>query len=108
LGREIEERFDEDNMLKIAASFYSPARGLRTVNHVRESSWSRLRRVESGHLALERALPHHFGLTMFGNLEVFFVPLSLLSCCFVILIKYSRAQKGTQASYPCHYHFLLL
>ena len=45
-------------------------------------------------------LPHQLGLTMFGNLEVFFVLLSLLSHCFVILIKYSRAQKGNQASYP--------
>jgi len=43
---------------------------------------------------------HHISLTMFGNLEVFFVSLSLLSYCFVILIKYSRAQKGTQASHP--------
>ena len=40
-------------------------------------------------------LSYHFGLSMFGNLEVFFVSLSLLSHCFVILIKYSRAQKGT-------------
>jgi len=43
---------------------------------------------------------HHCGLAMFGNSEVFFVSLSLLSLCFVIIIKYSRAQKGTQASYP--------
>jgi len=52
--------------------------------------------------------PYHFALTVFGNLEVFFVSFLLLSHCFVILIKYSRAQKGTQASY-LHYHpFLLL
>ena len=44
---------------------------------------------------LGRALSHHFGLAMFGNLEVFFVSLSLLSLCFVIIIKYSRAQRGT-------------
>ena len=50
---------------------------------------------------------HHSNLTSFGNLEVFFVLLSLLSHCFVILIKYSRAQKGNQASYP-HYYFSLL
>jgi len=42
------------------------------------------------------ALPHYFGLTMFGNLEVFFVLVFLLSYCFVILIKYSRAQKGVK------------
>jgi len=34
---------------------------------------------------------HHCGLARFGNLEVFFVSLSLLSLCFVIIIKYSRA-----------------
>jgi len=57
---------------------------------------------------LEGALSYYFDLAMFGNLEVFFVLLSLLTHCFVILIKYSRAQKRTQASYP-HYHpFLLL
>jgi len=44
---------------------------------------------------LEEVPPHHIGLTMFGNLEVFFISLSLLSHCFVILIKYSGAQKGT-------------
>ena len=38
-----------------------------------------------------RVPSHHCGLAMFGNLEVFFVSLSLLSVCFVIIIKYSRA-----------------
>jgi len=51
---------------------------------------------------------HHCSLAMFGNSEVFFVLLSLLSLCFVIIIKYSRAQKGTQASYPYHHPSLLL
>ena len=57
---------------------------------------------------LEKMLPYHIGLATFGNLEVFFVLLSLLSLCFVIIIKYSRAQRGTQASYPYYYPFLLL
>ena len=52
--------------------------------------------------------PHHFSLTIFGNLEDFFVSLFLLSCCFVILIKYSRAQRGDQALHPHHYPSLLL
>ena len=39
---------------------------------------------------------HHFPLTIFGNLEVFFVSFLLLYYCFVILIKYSRAQKGQE------------
>jgi len=43
---------------------------------------------------------HHCGLARIGNSEVFLVSLSLLFLCFVIIIKYSRAQKGTQASYP--------
>jgi len=43
-----------------------------------------------------------------GNSEVFFVSLSLLSLGFVIIIKYSRARKGTQASYPHHLPSLLL
>ena len=51
---------------------------------------------------------HHCSLAMFGNLEVFFVSLSLLSLCFVIIIKYSRAQRGTQASHPYFHPFLLL
>ena len=43
---------------------------------------------------------HHYGLTMFGNSEVFFVSLSLLSLCFVIIIKYSRAQRGKTSIIP--------
>jgi len=54
------------------------------------------------------ALYHHCELARIGNSEVFFVLLSLLSLCFVIIIKYSRAQKGTQASYPHHHPSLLL
>ena len=54
------------------------------------------------------ALYHHYGLARIGNSEVFFVSLSLLSFCFVIIIKYSRAQKGNQASYPHHHPSLLL
>ena len=49
---------------------------------------------------LEEVPYYHYGLARIGNLEVFFVSLSLLSLCFVIIIKYSRAQRGTQASYP--------
>jgi len=51
---------------------------------------------------------HYCGLTRFGNLEVFFVSLSLLSLCFVIIIKYSRAQRRKQASYPHPHPSLLL
>jgi len=51
---------------------------------------------------------HHYGLARIGNSEIFFVSLSLLSFCFVIIIKYSRAQKGNKASYPYHHPSLLL
>jgi len=51
---------------------------------------------------------HHYSLARIGNLEVFFVSLSLLFLCFVIIIKYSRAQKGTQESHPHHHPSLLL
>ena len=50
----------------------------------------------------------HYGLARIGNLEVFFVSLSLLSFCFVIIIKYSRAQEGNHTSYPHHHPSLLL
>ena len=43
---------------------------------------------------------HHYGLARIGNLEVFFVSLSLLSFCFVIIIKYSRAQEGQSSIIP--------
>jgi len=39
---------------------------------------------------------HYFTLTIFGNLKVFFVSFLLLYHCFVILIKYSRVQKGKE------------
>ena len=48
----------------------------------------------------EGALSHHCGLIMFGNSEVFFVSFSLLSLCFVIIIKYSRAQRGNTSIIP--------
>jgi len=51
---------------------------------------------------------HNYSLARIGNSEVFFVSLSLLSFCFVIIIKYSRAQEGNQASYPHHHLSLLL
>jgi len=43
---------------------------------------------------------HHYGLAKIGNSEVFFVSLSLLSFCFVIIIKYSRAQEGKSSIIP--------
>ena len=46
--------YSRARQLKIAVSFYSPARGLRTVYCVREDFWSRVRRVESGHPVFRR------------------------------------------------------
>ena len=74
--------------LKITVFIYCLVRGSRPDYRAREDSWSRVRGLGSGHLVFRRVPPHYFGLAMFGNLEVFFVSLSLLSHCFVILIKY--------------------
>jgi len=46
------------------------------------------------------ALYHHYDLARIGNLEVFFVSLSLLSFCFVIIIKYSRVQEEKSSIIP--------
>jgi len=75
--------------------------------------WERVARVGLGCLGAVSRCPgeapyHHYSLTRIGNSEVFFVSLSLLSFCFVIIIKYSRAQEGNQASYPYHHPSLLL
>jgi len=43
---------------------------------------------------------HHYSLVRIGNLEVFFVSLSLLSFCFVIIINYSRTQEGQSSIIP--------
>ena len=43
---------------------------------------------------------HYYSLAMFGNSEVFFVSLSLLSLCFVIIIKYSRAEGNSSIIPP--------
>jgi len=43
---------------------------------------------------------YHYSLARIGNSEVFFVSLSLLSFCFVIIIKYSRAQEGKSSIIP--------
>jgi len=94
--------------LEIVVSVCSPARGLRPNHHIEQDSRSRVRGSESDHLVFGKALSHHYGLTMFGNSEVFFVLLSLLSLCFVIIIKYSRTQRGTRAIYPYHHPSLLL
>jgi len=52
---------------------------------------------------------HHYSLARIGNLEVFFVSLSLLSFCFVIIIKKTLGYKrGKEASYSHHHPSLLL
>jgi len=54
---------------------------------------------------LKEVPSYYFTLTIFGDLEVFFVSFLLLYYCFVILIKYSRAQKGQKNTFP-YYLFL--
>jgi len=65
----------------------------------------RVTRVGLGCLGVVSQCPggapyHHYGLARIRNSEVFFVSLSLLSFCFVIIIKYSRAQEGNQSYTP--------
>ena len=88
--------------LKTAVSVYDLSKCSRPDHCARKGRRSRVSRCPGG------ALYHHYGLARIGNSEVFFVSLSLLSFCFVIIIKYSRAQEGNQASYPHHYPSLLL
>ena len=54
MGREAKESlmkiiYSRARQLETAASLYSPARGLRTVYDVKEDSWNRVRRAESGY-----------------------------------------------------------
>ena len=88
--------------LKIAVSVYDLSKRSRPDHCARKGHRSRVSRCLGG------APYHHYGLARIGNSEVFFVLLSLLSFCFVIIIKYSRAQEGKEASYPYHYPSLLL
>ena len=88
--------------LKTAVSVYDPSKRSRLDHCARKGRWSRVSRCPGG------APYHHYGLARIGNSEVFFVSLSLLSFCFVIIIKYSRAEEGNQASYPHHHPSLLL
>jgi len=46
------------------------------------------------------ALYHYYSLARIGNSEVFFISLSLLSFCFIIIIKYSRAQEEKESNTP--------
>ena len=88
--------------LKTAVSVYNPSKRSRLDHCARKGRRSRVSWCPGG------APYHHYGLARIGNSEVFFVLLSLLSFCFVIIIKYSRAQEGNQASYLHHHPSLLL
>jgi len=88
--------------LKTAVSVYDPLKCSRPDHCARKGRRSRVSWCPGG------ALYHHYGLARIGNSKVFFISLSLLSFCFVIIIKYSRAQEGNQASYPHHHPSLLL
>jgi len=94
--------------LKITISVYGLSRGSRSDHCAREGSQSKTKEWRVVSQCSGGAPSHYCSLVMFENSEVFFVSLSLLSLCFVMIIKYSRAQKRTQASYPHHHSFLLL
>jgi len=88
--------------LKTAVSVYDLSKRSRPDHWARKGHQSRVSWCPGG------APYHHYSLARIGNSEVFFVSLSLLSLCFVIIIKYSRAQEGKKASYPHHHPSLLL
>jgi len=88
--------------LKTAVSVYDPSKCSRPDHCARKGRQSRVSQCPGG-------VPYHYyGLARIGNSEVFFVSLSLLSLCFVIIIKYSRTQEGNQVSYPYHHPSLWL
>jgi len=88
--------------LKTAISVYSPSKRSRPDHCARKGRRSRVSWCLGG-------APYcHYGLARIGNSEVFFVSLSLLSFCFVIIIKYSRAQEEKIIIYPHHHPSLLL
>jgi len=80
--------------LKTAVSVYDLSKRSRPDHCARKGRQSRVSRCPG------RVLYHHYGLARIGNSEVFFVLLSLLSLCFVIIIKYSRAQEGKKHHTP--------
>ena len=88
--------------LKIATSHYSPAKGSRATHCLERTPGVGLE--EWGVVAKwSGEVPsHHFTLTIFGKLRFFFVSFLLLCHCFVILIKYSRTQKGQKYSFLHH------
>jgi len=88
--------------LKTAVSVYDLSKHSRPDHCARKGRWSRVSWCPGG------APYHHYGFARIGNSEVFFVSLSLLSFCFIIIIKYSRAQERNKASYPHHHPSLLL
>ena len=65
--------------LKTAASVYDPLKRSRPDHCARKGCRGRVSRCLGG------APYHHYGVARIGNSEVFFVSLSLLSFCFVIL-----------------------
>ena len=96
----MKETCSRARQLKIAISAYGPSRGSRSNHRAREGSRGRTRRVGSGQPVFRRDAVSSLQPCYIWEFRGFFVSLSLLSLCFVIIIKYSRAQRGTQASYP--------
>jgi len=86
--------------LEIATSLYSPAKGLRAIYCLEKNTWSRIRGVESGSQVIGRGAIspfHSYYLWKFRSFLCFFF---LLYHYFVILIKYSRAQRGKKLFSP--------
>ena len=84
--------------LEIAASLYSPAKGSRAIHCLEKNTQSRIRGVGSGNQVIGRGAVSSFH--SYYLWEVFFVSFLLLYYCFVILIKYSRAQRRKRTFPP--------
>jgi len=86
--------------LEIITSLYGPSKGSRAIYCSEKNPGVGLEKWEVVTKWSGEILSYYFPLTIFGNLEVFFVSFLLLYYCFVILIKYSRAQKGQKYFSP--------
>ena len=84
--------------LKTAVSVYGPSKGLRAIHCLEKNTQSRIRGVGSGSRVIGRSAVSSFH--SYYLWEVFFVSFLLLYHCFVILIKYSRAQRRKRTFPP--------
>jgi len=86
--------------LEITTSLYSLAKGSRAIHCLEKNPWSRIRGVGSGSQMIGRGVVSLFPSYYLWEFGSFFVSFLLLYHCFVILIKYSREQRGKRLFPP--------